>query len=128
MSATDLAALILAAVAIAAVVVLSVVCVRLAGLVRSLRAAVDDVVATLPPASAELTEAAARAAGQVDRLEALIRTTASITETVDTATQATFRVLANPLIKGAALASGTGSVARRLRGRPTGSTPDEEGR
>jgi hypothetical protein len=68
-------------------------------------------------AAEQLSQSAERAARQVDRLEAVIHTTGAIADTVDTATQATFRVLSNPVIKGAALASGTGRAARRLRGR-----------
>lgn len=117
MSATELAAVMLAMVALVATAALAVVCGRLVRLTRSLQATLDEVRADMPAATSELADAAARAARQVDRLEDLIHTTASITEKVDTATQATFRVLSNPVIKGAALASGTGRAARRLRGR-----------
>lgn len=120
MNSTELVALLLAIVALVATAALAVTCYRLIGIVRSLRDTVEEVRATVPVASSELVDAADRAARQVDRLENLIRTTASITETVDTATQATFRVLSNPVIKGAAIASGTGRAARRLRGRGRG--------
>lgn len=118
MSANDLAALILAAVAVAAVAVLTVVCLRLGRLTAELRQVVDDLRAEARPAVGELVAAADAAAAQVDRLESVINTTAHVADTVDTATQVTFRALANPVIKGAALASGTGRAARRLRGRP----------
>jgi hypothetical protein len=120
LDAVDLAALLLALVAVAATAVLALVCARLARVARTLEDAVADVRATVPAAADELSEAARRAGDQVDRLEAVIRTTGSIADTVDTATQATFRVLSNPVIKGAALASGTGRAARRLRGRDGG--------
>ncbi len=126
MSAVDLAAVLLAAVALVAVAALAVVCARLVSLTRALGAAVDELRATVEPASAELVDAADRAAAQVDRLESLIRTTASISETVDAAAQTTFRVLSSPVIKGAAIATGTGRAARRLRGRQ-GSAPGDEG-
>jgi ABC-type transporter Mla subunit MlaD len=115
--AVDLAAVLLAVVALGATAALAVVCARLVRLVRTLEDTVAEVRATVPPAAAELGDAARRAGDQVDRLEGLIRTTGSIADTVDTATQATFRVLSNPVIKGAAIASGTGRAARRLRGR-----------
>lgn len=117
MSATELAALMLAAVALVATAALAIVCGRLVRVTRSLQATLEEVHQSVPTATARLADAADRAARQVDRLEDLIHTTASITEKVDTATQATFRVLSNPVIKGAALASGTGRAARRLRGR-----------
>jgi hypothetical protein len=116
-SAADLAAVILAAVALVATAALAVVCARLARLGRELTAAVEAVRDVVPAAADQLAESADRAGRQVDRLESVIRTTGAIADTVDTATQATFRVLSNPVIKGAALASGTGRAARRLRGR-----------
>jgi hypothetical protein len=116
-SASDLVAVILAAVALVAVAALAVVCARLARLGRELAATVDTLAATVPAATAELADAARQAGDQVDRLEALIRTGGSIAETVDTATHATLRAISTPVIKGAALASGTSRAARRLRGR-----------
>ena len=94
------------------------VCARLAGLVRELQVAVAEVTSVVPAATSELSEAAERAAFQVDRLERLISTTGSITDAVDTATQVTLRALSSPVIKGAAIASGTRGAARKLRGRP----------
>jgi len=120
MSALDLAAVMLAIVALVAVGVLAVVCARLTRLVRELRESVGQVSAVVPTATAELSDAADRAALQVDRLERLISTTGSITDAVDTATQVTLRALSSPVIKGAAIASGTRGAARKLRGRPRG--------
>jgi type II secretory pathway component PulJ len=119
MDAVDLAAILLAVVALAATAALAVVCTRLARATRELTAAVEEVQRVVPAAAHDLSDAADRAGRQVDRLEAVIHTTGAIADTVDTATQATFRVLSNPVIKGAAIASGTGRAARRLRGRPT---------
>src|SRR6476661_970418 len=108
MDAVDLAAILLAVVALAATAALAVVCTRLARVTRELTTAVDEVRTVVPPAARDLSDAADRAGRQVDRLEAVIHTTGAIADTVDTATQATFRVLSNPVIKGAAIASGTG--------------------
>jgi hypothetical protein len=116
MSAIDLAALILAAVALVAVVALTLVCARLVRVVRELQSATTDFRASAEPAAVDLRDAALEAGRQVDRLDDLIRTTGNITTTVDQATQATFRALSNPVIKGAAFASGTSRAARRLRG------------
>ncbi len=127
MSGIELAAILVAAVALVATAVLAVVCTRLVTLNRALADAVDELRTALPAASRDLADAADRAGRQVDRLEDLIRTTGSIAETVDTATQATLRVLSNPVIKGAALASGTGRAARRLRGRPPTAEERAEG-
>jgi hypothetical protein len=119
MTAMDLAAVILAAVALVAVAALAVVCARLARLGAELRTTVEALSASVPGAVDELVSAARLAGEQVDRLDALIRTTGAIAETVDTATQATLRAISSPVIKGAALASGTSRAARRLRGGGT---------
>jgi hypothetical protein len=116
MSAIDLAALILAVVALAAVVALTLVCARLVRVVADLRDATTEFQRTALPAAEQLQDAARGASTQVDRLDDLIRTTGNITTSVDQATQATLRALSNPVIKGAALASGTQRAARRLRG------------
>jgi hypothetical protein len=116
MSAIDLAALILAAVALAAVAALALVCARLVRVVGELRDATAEFEASALPAAHELEAAAQSASTQVDRLDDLIRTTGNITSTVDNATQATFKALSNPVIKGAAIASGTSRAAKRLRG------------
>jgi hypothetical protein len=125
MSAIDLAALILAAVALVAVAVLALVCARLVRVVADLRDATSAFEDSALPAALQLEDAARSASTQVDRLDDLIRTTGNITSTVDNATQATFKALSNPVIKGAAIASGTSRAAKRLRGggaqRPRGS-------
>ncbi|HKY14851.1 MAG TPA: hypothetical protein VJM33_07980 [Microthrixaceae bacterium] len=120
MSAIELTAVLLAVVALVTVAILALVCARLVSITRELRRALDEVTRTVAPAAIDLRDAADRASGQVDRLDDLVRTTGHITETVDTATQVTFRALANPVIKGAAIASGTSRAARRLRGRESG--------
>jgi hypothetical protein len=120
MSASDMVAVILAAVALVSVAALALVCGRLARLSRELAEAVAEVSTSVPAATRELVEAARIAGDQVDRLEALIQTTGSIAGTVDTATQATLRAISSPVIKGAALATGTTRAARRLRGRGSG--------
>lgn len=127
MSAIDLAAVILAVVALGAVAALSVLSLRLGRTVEDLRRTVEHLEAVSLPAVAELSEAADGAARQVQRLDDLIRTTASVTDTVDTATQVTFRALANPVIKGVALASGTGRAAKRLRGGERAQDPTRRG-
>ncbi len=68
------------------------------------------------PAIDELRAAAADAADQVDRVDALVEVAGAIGDRVDTATEATYRALTSPVIKGVALASGTRRAAQRLRG------------
>lgn len=110
-----------ALVALVAAVLLGVLVIQLRRAVGELQratAAFSDRSAT---ALDELVRAARSAGGQVDRLDDLISVASSVSETVDGATQATVRVLSNPVIKTAAIAKGTGRAARRLRsGRRSG--------
>jgi hypothetical protein len=115
MTGLDLAAIILAVVALVAVAALAIVCARLVTVTRELRAAVDDFDRTATAGAEQLAASGREAARQVDRLDDLIRTTGHVTDTVDAATQATLRALSNPVIKTAALASGTSRAAKRLR-------------
>ncbi len=120
MSASDLAAVICAAVALVSIAALVVVVARVERSAKVLATITEQMRIELAAAAAavERTErAAATATDQVDRLDSLIRTAGSVTHTADAATQAAFRVLANPMIKTAAVASGTRGAARRLRGR-----------
>jgi len=119
MTAAELAAVICALVAVVATAALSVVCARLVRVTGDLVDAVarfDDVAG---PAAERLEAAADGASRQVDRLDDLIHHAGNVSETADAATQAALRVLSNPVIKGAAVATGTGRAVRRLRGRPT---------
>lgn len=115
MSAVDLAAVLLGIVTLVAVAVLAVVAARLSRLSAQLARTLAQLHEVTPGAVRDLTDAADRAARQVDRLEDLIGVTASITDRVDAATGATFRALSNPVIKGAAITRGTTRAARRLR-------------
>ena len=115
MSSTDLALVGVLVATLAAVAALAVTVVQLRQLVADLRRQVDVFNTEVGPSAAELSDAAERASLQVDRLEHLISVASSVTETMDSATAATVRVLSNPVIKTAALAKGTRKAARRLK-------------
>lgn len=122
MTASDLAAIICAAVAVVSIAALVIVAARIDRSAKVLAAVTEQMRVELSAAAeaVERTErAAVSATDQVDRLDSLIRTAGSVTDTADAATQAAFRVLASPVIRTAAVASGTRGAARRLRGRRT---------
>jgi len=130
MSASDLAAIICAGVAVVSIAALVIVAARIQHSARVLAATTEQLRVELAAAAAAVEKAeraAESATDQVDRLDSLIRTAGSVTDTADAATQAAFRVLANPVIKTAAVATGTRGAARRLRGRRT-DTDGEQGR
>jgi len=120
MSGEALALVVLMIVALACTAMLAITVVQLRRVVVDLRELTDEFVDRATPALEQLVSAAREAGGQVDRLDDLISTAASVTDVVEHATNATVRVLSNPVIKTAALAKGTARAARRARGRDVG--------
>jgi hypothetical protein len=117
MDALDLLTLLCGVLALGAAVALSLTCSRLLRAAQSLETAASAFEEAAVPAVEELRAAARAASDEVDRIDALVEVAASIGERVDTATEATYRALTSPVIKGVALASGTRRAAQRLRGR-----------
>lgn len=117
MDALDLLTVLCGVLALGAAVALSLTCVRLAAAARSLEAATTAFSDAALPAVEELRAAASDAVDQVDRVDALVEVATAIGDRVDTATEATYRALTSPVIKGVALATGTRRAAQRLRGR-----------
>lgn len=117
MDALELVTVLCAVLALAMSAAFAVLCSRVLHAARSLEdaALAFDEVAT--PAVEQLALAATRATDEVDRLEDLLDVATAVGERVDTATEATYRALTSPVIKGVALASGTRRAVGRLRGR-----------
>lgn len=115
MSGTDVLLVVLTVTCLFAVAGLAVALVQMRVLVRQLRNELERFHDTALPAAADLSSSAQLAAHQVDRLENLIDVASQVTDTMDTATAATVRVLSSPVIKTAAIARGTRKAARRLK-------------
>jgi hypothetical protein len=116
MTALDLLTVLCGVLALGAACFLAVVSARLLRAARALESATEVFESEATPAVAELREAVRRATGEVDRIDDLLEVAGSIGERVDTATEATYKALTSPVIKGVALASGTRRAAQRLRG------------
>jgi hypothetical protein len=117
MDALDLVTVVVAVLALGLCATAAVVSARLLRAARDLEAATAAFTDHALPAIEELRTAAHDARGQVDRVDALVEVAGAIGDRVDTATEATYRALTSPVIKGVALASGTRRAAQRLRGR-----------
>lgn len=115
MRTADLLTVLVAVVALGLAVTCAVLAVRLLLAVRALRAATDAIEHEAVPAVVELRAAVRQAGREVDRLDDLVEVATAIGTKVDTATDATYRALTSPVIKGVAIASGTRRAARRLR-------------
>ncbi len=79
---------------------------RLRTAAAELEAAGEAFRAAAEPLVEELSSSADRAAGEVDRVEHLLDLSTGIAERVDTTTEATYRAITTPVIKGAAFAGG----------------------
>lgn len=130
MDAVDLITVLCGVLALVAAAALALVCSRLVRAVRALERATATFEDEAVPAVQQLRSAAERAVGDVDRLDDLLDVATAVGERVDTATEATYRALTSPVIKGVALASGTRRAAQRLRGRdePVPTVGDHERR
>lgn len=115
MSAVDLVAVVLAVLALGVAAAAAVVCTRALAAARALEAAAGELAAVAVPAVEELRLAAERATSEVDRVENLLDVATSVGRRLDGASEATYRALTSPVIKGVALASGTRRAAERLR-------------
>lgn len=116
MTALELLTVLFAVLALLLAMGLAVVCYRLALLVRRLGRALDEFQSEALTAAAQITRVADAAVDDVARVEALLDLSESIGARVDSASEATYRALTSPIIKGLALASGTRRAAERLRG------------
>ena len=116
MSALELLTVIISVLALLAAMVMAILCFRLRGLAVDLAAAVEAFEAEAIPAAEQLRMVAESAVHDVARVEALLDLSESIGTRVDSATDATYRALTSPIIKGVAIASGTRRAAGRLRG------------
>lgn len=122
MDALELLTVLCAVLALAAAAVLSLLCSRVWAAARALDEAVSTFEDSVAPAVDELRAAASAAVGEVERLDDLLDVANAVGDRLDTATEATYRALTSPVIKGVALASGTRRVARRLSGRDVSAT------
>lgn len=118
MDAVELLTVMCAVLALAAAATLSWLCSKVWSAARALDEAVTGFEQSVAPAVEELRSAAAAAVGEVERLDDLLDVANAVGDRLDTATEATYRALTSPVIKGVALASGTRRVAQRLSGRP----------
>lgn len=98
---------------------------KLLAQLKALENARQDFQGTVTPLLEQLTQQVVAAQVEIERVEKVIDTAAAINARVDTASNATFKALSSPVIKGVALASGTRKVAQILRGDDISSTEKE---
>lgn len=115
MSGGDLAAVTVSVLALVAVAVLTWVTLLLLSALRDVRNAVEQVRAEALPALQAATAALAEATAEVERVGEILDAAEAISSRMDGASRAAYVALSKPVIKTAAVATGTRRAARRLR-------------
>ncbi len=116
MTAADLAAVLVSIAAIAAFVVLLVTVQALLRTLRDVRTTLDQLAADTLPLLGELRTTVEQAGLEVDRVDELLDTAASIQQTVDHASRLTYVAFSNPIIKVVAFFRGLGRGVGRALG------------
>ena len=117
MTGTELAALIVAIASVVAVVLLAVALTSITRTLRAVRDAVDLLRTETVPVMTDLGDTVRAANAELERVDGILGTAESISGTVDSASRLAYLAFSNPVIKGLALATGTGRAARRFRRR-----------
>jgi Sec-independent protein translocase protein TatA len=117
MTASELAAIIVAFAAVVGVVLLVFAITSLTKTLTSVRMSVEELRRESLTVIDELQRTVSQANVDLERLDALLDSATSVTNTVDSASQLAYLAFSNPLIKAIALASGTGRAVRAFRRR-----------
>ena len=117
LSASDLAAIVVAIASIVAVVLLVFALVSLTKTLTTLRLSIEELRRETLPVIDELQRTVTQANTDLERLDGLLDSAASVTNTVDSASQLAYLAFSNPVIKLLAFATGTSRAARAFRRR-----------
>ena len=117
LSASDLAAIIVAVAAVVGVILLVFALVSLTRTLTAVRLSVEQMRRETLPVIEDLQRTVSQANSDLERLDGLLESATSVTNTVDSASQLAYLVFSNPVIKAIAFASGTGRAVRAFRRR-----------
>lgn len=117
MTASDLAAIIVAVASIIGVAVLVFALVALTKTLATLRLSIEELRRETLPVIDELQRTVTQANTDLERLDTLLDSATSVTNTVDSASQLAYLAFSNPIIKAIALATGTAKAAKAFRRR-----------
>ena len=117
MSASDLAAIIVAVASIIGVAVLVFALVALTRTLATLRLSIEELRRETLPVIDELQRTVTQANTDLERLDGLLDSATSVTNTVDSASQLAYLAFSNPIIKAIAFATGTAKAAKAFRRR-----------
>jgi predicted PurR-regulated permease PerM len=117
MSASDLAAIIVAVASIIGVAVLVFALVALTKTLATLRMSIEELRRETLPVIDELQRTVTQANTDLERLDTLLDSATSVSNTVDSASHLVYLAFSNPIIKAIALATGTAKAAKAFRRR-----------
>ncbi|HVM53273.1 MAG TPA: DUF948 domain-containing protein [Acidimicrobiales bacterium] len=117
MTASELAAIIVAVASVLGVVVLVFALVALTRTLAMLRLSIEELRRETLPVIDELQRTVSQANADLERLDGLLDSATSVTNTVDSASQLAYLAFSNPVIKAIAFATGTGRAVRAFRRR-----------
>jgi predicted PurR-regulated permease PerM len=116
MSAGDLAAIVVAIASVVAVVLLVFAIVSVTKTLATLRLSIEQLRRETLPVIDELEKTVTQANADLARLDGLLESASSVTQTVDSASQLAYLAFSNPIIKAIAFATGTAKAAKAFRG------------
>ncbi|MEA3019676.1 MAG: hypothetical protein QOI47_1200 [Actinomycetota bacterium] len=117
MTASDLAAVIVAVASILGVIVLVFALISLTKTLAAVRLSIEQLRRETLPVIDELQRTVTQANTDLERLDTLLDSATSVTNTVDSASQLAYLAFSNPIIKAIAFATGTARAARAFRRR-----------
>jgi hypothetical protein len=117
MTASDLAAIIVAIAAVVGVVLMVFAIVSLTRTLAAVRMSVEALRRETLPVIDELQRTVTQANSDLERLDGLLDSATSVTNTVDSASQLAYLAFSNPVIKGIAFATGSARALRAFRRR-----------
>ena len=117
MTASDLAAIIVAVASIIGVAVLVFALIALTKTLATLRLSIEELRRETLPVIDELQRTVTQANTDLERLDTLLDSATSVTNTVDSASQLAYLAFSNPIIKAIAFATGTAKAAKAFRRR-----------
>ena len=115
LSASDLAAIIVAIASVVAVVLLVFVVVAVNRTLATLRLSIEQFRRETLPVVDDLHRTVSVANTELERLDVLLDSATSVSQTVDSASHLAYLAFSNPLIKVMALATGTAKAAKALK-------------
>lgn len=115
MSASELAAIIVAIASIVGVAVLVLALLSLTKTLATLRLSIEELRRETLPVIDELNRTVTQANTDLERLDSLLDSATSVTNTVDSASHLAYLAFSNPIIKAIAFATGTAKAAKAFR-------------